>query len=76
MDILGTVTNLRNGSIFDVCPCCVLKYLCGGKRIMRRPHQQILYKSGTGNHDKNILTTKKVLIKKIQSLNQTSAEKY
>ena len=51
MDTLGAVTNLRNCSIFGVCPYCALRHPYSGKRILRSPHWKIFYESGIGNHD-------------------------
>ena len=55
MDILGTVTNLCNYSIFTVCPFCALRHLYGGKRILRRSHRNILCENGIGSHDTILL---------------------
>ena len=47
VDLLGTVTNLRNCPISRMCPRCVLRFTGGGKIIFRKPHPMKLYESGT-----------------------------
>ena len=46
VDIIGTVTNSHDCSIFCMCPCCALGFMDSGKRIFRRPHPMKLYESG------------------------------
>ena len=68
MDTQGTVTNLRNCPIFDVCPYCALRHLYGGKRILRSPHRKIFCENGIGNHDTIPIQYENVLVKIVRSL--------